>query len=608
MYKLGDIRINGKEYRIDIDSYRVKDLADFSPRASVPGGSIIHSELLLYQPLVMTDWRHGFGFTWHTSAMGYMKTNGNIDTRYPGVASLSTAVTNRHDAGEGATNNSKRGFVEFNNELYSWSVTGLRKTGFHSGVWTSVFAGVINFAFATENWLFYCPENGRIRRMSRAGVHADAGINANSTDYAWLIIYRGFIYAGKRNRNEVYYAEQENLSDLHGAPADDPNMIPIGAGGYPTLGAMHYAGFLYVLRQDGIWSIGEDRIARLVLDFSSEMSSSNFKARTVFNGYMYFNIGTKIYQWNGSRIVDQTPPRMNDVFPYEEIHNCGNMTTANNFLYLTAVFRTTTLQFIHSLFCFDGAGWHKLADLNTGETLNMSSIYHAPTERILYIGWNTNANPNTQHIPIGTGVTPKSPFPITGTHEIITPRLDMGFRRIRKSMPSILVEGSNLSATQRIEISYSIDGGSFVTWGTMSSNGIVEMTLPGGLPTIEFNFIIFRIRLSTADAWSTPILEGLTIRFLLRPDVFYGYNFNIIAAQSYVYGGRQDDRSPAVIFEELKTARNSKAPVEFVDIYDTVRRGYISAVSQMASERHEVSESDVPNIEGRINVNLVEAR
>lgn len=41
----GDIVLNGNSYSIDLPSYRVRDIVDFAPRASTPGGSIIHAEL-----------------------------------------------------------------------------------------------------------------------------------------------------------------------------------------------------------------------------------------------------------------------------------------------------------------------------------------------------------------------------------------------------------------------------------------------------------------------------------------------------------------------------------------------------------------------------------
>src|SRR5687768_17573022 len=89
----GDIQLDGKPYRIDVATWRGKDIIDFSPRATVPGGSFVMSDLGLLQPLVQTDWRHGFGFHWYADAMGYLQTVGNIDTRQDGIAMLFTSST-----------------------------------------------------------------------------------------------------------------------------------------------------------------------------------------------------------------------------------------------------------------------------------------------------------------------------------------------------------------------------------------------------------------------------------------------------------------------------------------------------------------------------------
>src|SRR3972149_2039846 len=94
LQSLGDIVLNGNEYQIDMGSYRVRDIVDFAPRASEPGGSIIHSELGLLQPYLQTDFRHGFGFQWHEDAQGYARTDGIVDTRHGGIAMLMTNVVN----------------------------------------------------------------------------------------------------------------------------------------------------------------------------------------------------------------------------------------------------------------------------------------------------------------------------------------------------------------------------------------------------------------------------------------------------------------------------------------------------------------------------------
>src|SRR3990170_7558061 len=98
LQSLADIVLNGNEYQIDMGSYRVRDIVDFAPRASEPGGSIIHSELGLLQPYLQTSFRHGFGFQWHEDAQGYARTYGSVDTRHSGVAMMFTASISDSDA------------------------------------------------------------------------------------------------------------------------------------------------------------------------------------------------------------------------------------------------------------------------------------------------------------------------------------------------------------------------------------------------------------------------------------------------------------------------------------------------------------------------------
>ena len=61
------------------------------------------------------------------------------------------------------------------------------------------------------------------------------------------------------NTNRIHYSDSESLADLEGTTAD-PDVIYVGAGGIPTIGAQVYGGKLYVFRRDCMWPI-EDRLA-----------------------------------------------------------------------------------------------------------------------------------------------------------------------------------------------------------------------------------------------------------------------------------------------------------------------------------------------------------
>lgn len=137
--KPGDVQLNGRWYKIDLPSYKVKDIIDFAPRAATPGGSVVMSDLNLYQPLLMTDWKHGFGFSWHTDPMGYLRTEGHMDTRHSGRAMLN-AQEFLTDSSAGGR---RLGFATFNGWAYSYGIGGMRRT---SGLYSAATWGTPTFA------------------------------------------------------------------------------------------------------------------------------------------------------------------------------------------------------------------------------------------------------------------------------------------------------------------------------------------------------------------------------------------------------------------------------------------------------------------------------
>lgn len=629
MSDLGDVTINGKKYRVQLESYKEKDLADFAPRASVPGGSSIMAELLLYQPLNMTDWRHGYGFMWHTDAMGYLKTMGDVDTRAPGIVTFSSKPVDISDA----TDARKGGITTFNNTIYAWGENAgtnasLRK--YSGGSWANVYnpdgAAVVLNCLATEDYIFASAYNLQVVKITSAGTVTTAGADAASKNFAEFCIHNGKIWAYQIGSNLLHYSTEDDLSDLYGdvdALGDpDPGAVTVGAGGFPLVGMVSYAGYLYVFRSDGVWTVGEDNIARRVLDFSSENNPSvNFKVRVVYNGYLYFNVMSKLYQWNGSRLSDVTPPRLGDKFPYSEIRYYGAAVTASNYLYVLADWLNdeTSTNYV-SLFCFDGVGWHKLNDLLSGATLAQVSTY--PMAFYTY---------STKQIVVGVAdktyliTTPfrdvaSAPFPVslstTTSPYLLTSRLDAGFRRIQKSTPSILVEADNVDSTRYLKVGYYLENSTtYQAFGTVTSPGVTELypnypSTTSSDATEEFYNMKLRVDFLNTSAvnTSTPILEGLTLRFLMRPEVFYGYNFNVVGAANYVYGDAEDSRSPKDIRDDLQAARDSKSPIEFIDIYGVSHKCYISSLSLLAVERHNDSDDGTINIENVCNVNLVQVK
>lgn len=584
---IGDITIDGNNFRINVETYKGKDIIDFAPRATVPGNSAMMSDLSLYQPLVQTDWQHGMGFHWYSDSAGYLSTVGNVDTRHDGLAMLFTERIEQN-AGEALL----IGMCTWNGSVYAWGEYGLNQywvdPGTGIGYWTTVYGtGKVNFAINAGDYLLFCPDGARIQKYSTAGVLSDAGLDADAADYKWLIINAGFIYAGKDGSNRIHFDTNADLSQLEGTSAD-PDAIYCGISNLPTLGAVVYAGNLYVSRADGLWHIGEDKVARRALDFSDSISENNFRSMAVVNGYLIFPIRDRIIQWNGSRTADITPTRITDEYPYISYTRFKNFVSVDNFL--LCIGRTNDDDYKESLLCFDGVGWHRLSDLTQ---LGIWTA-HTPPEEVRMLSYDGQNNRlwyahggEVRYFPMQAGSFPYPNFPTTGQHSLISSRLDMGFRRITKSAASLFVEARNVTDTRYLTVWYSLDGGDWMEWDKITDNGITELRYPGGYQTVEFNYMLLRFDFVTDDIAQTPVLESYTLNFIMRPQTRMGYSFQVVAASNYEHDMYQDDRSAATILKQLREIRNSEAPVKFTGLLGDEIYGYLTSIGESMVYRTE---------------------
>ncbi len=628
----GDVTLNGETYRIDLPTYRVRDIVDFAPRASTPGGSIIHAELGLYQPYMKTDWRHGLGFMWETDAMGYIQTDGQVDTRHPGVAMLFTDFVNDSSAQAAQGFNSVQNYDEadagdLDDRVLSWGSTGASIRSTDGTSWAALESTAeVKFILETQNYVHLFLDGLRPVVITKAtGVaDSDGGVGDSSLDYNWAIAHAGSIYCGKDDASLIFRATQEDLSDLigdvsdGGSPETAGSYVVIG-GNYETIGAIVFNGQLLVSRADGLFLIGGDLSAKRMLDFSNQVSTTNFRSMAVFNGYLMFPIRDTVYQWNGSTLVDVTPPMLTDTFPYTTYGRFDNFVAVNQFMFATA--RTNESTYEEHILCWDGVGWHKLLEPITdgsGEIVGMG--YDAQNN---FLWFSTDDATDTVNYVAFQDLSsfPFADFPTTGTHRITSSRMGMGFRRVTKSTPSIIVEGSNLSAARYLLVSYQLDGGTIFEWGDrngstgnnnghVTSTGITTLTDPTGAgnSTIEYNFIQVHIDFVSDSSAQTPVLEGWTLRFIMRPATLYGHSMSIIAASNLKVGAaRRGLRSVRDIYSAIDTARASTAPITLVDPFGVSVTGYVASTERVAVERHgRETRENFPNIESRILVNFVE--
>ena len=602
----GDVLINAKPYRIDLTSYQRRDIVDFSPRASTAtGASISYSELGLYQTLTQEDFRHGFGFYRFTDAAGYQRTEGDMDTRHPGLVMRHTkSVSSETD------NNLKNGGVTFGSTFYTWGTDAVRK--YASGSWSESLGDDTNYLIVGSGYIFALRNGDRVQKSSDGASWSNAGLDGNPpNDMKIAAMHGGMIWFAQDGTSFVHYDDTEDLSTLEGNGTADANAVTVGPGGREIKNMLSFANALYVARADGLWVVNQDDEfkARQVLNFSAETHADNFRSMVVFQGALYFPIRHRIYRWTGSTIVDVTPQRLDDTFPFNQFAEYDNFISRGNYLYCTA--KTDETSYTQSILAYDGVGWHRLMDPIAGSTSDEISMMALDPAND-YIWFHLNKSTDETHY---IQLRPKSNFPkesfsTSGNHYWYSSIHDMGFRKVTKSLRSIEFETDNCDANNTISVAYSIDDGSFITTGLSNPGagvGVVATSPTVTLTfddTIEFKKIQFRLAF-TAQAAQSPVLKALSMKYMMRPDTSSGYVFDVIAASGLEYGGVVDSRTAAEIIADLLTVRASTAPVAFVNLVGESKKVYLASITESARSR-ESENPELPDVEHRVRVSLVE--
>ena len=612
----GDVLIDSKPYRIDVTSYQRRDIVDFSPRASTAtGASISYSELGLYQTLTQEDFRHGFGFYRYTDAAGFQKTEGEIDTRHPGLVMRYTkSVSSDTD------NNLKNGGVTFGNNFYTWGTDAVRE--YASSSWGESLGDDTNYLLVGNAYIFALRNGARVQKAALgdqplvSGDWSNAGTDGNPpSDMKVAAVHGGYMWFAEDGNSFVHYGSEDDLSDLEGDGKTDAAVVVVGPGGLAVKNMISFANALYVARADGLWVVNQDDefSARQILNFSSETHDENFRSMVVFQGALYFPIRHRIYRWTGATMVDVTPQRIDDTFPFVQFGKYDNFVARGSYLYCTARTDEADDSATESILAYDGVGWHRLIDpiTSAGSAERISMLALDPANDYIWFHVDESSDATSYIALREKSEFPKEAFTTTGNHYWYSSVHDMGFRKVTKSLRSIEFETDNCDSNNKISLSYSIDDGPFITTGlsnpdsqgagVIASSPTTTVTLSD---TVEFKKIQLRLDF-TAEAAQSPVLKALSMKYMMRPDTSNGYVFDIIVTSNFEYGGGMDDRTAAVIMDDLETVRASTAPVAFVNLLGESKNVYLASITESARSRVDTN-PDLPDVEHRVRVSLVE--
>lgn len=433
----------------------------------------------------------------------------------------------------------------------------------------------------------------------------------NSADYAakYLFVGKGFYWAST-DVSEVKYS---NDGTTEGS-LDPAAGISIGTSLYDITNFELFQGYLLVFKENGIWEIDDQDLARNYVDFTSKAAPDNGKACTVWSGMLFFNVQTTVWRWQGSQYQDVGPTNRR-AGPGEDWPNeITTFTSVADKLLATA---SPTVDFgWNGLMAYNRMGWHHLT---TGTRPNQTSnaiyvttevgtdemrVWFGEGDRITYVKYPTYT-PNRWD-------WPNADYDLTyGT--LITSWWDGGLKDALKFWNRVTLIADIPDETY-IEVYVAKDGeewqnsNDMISIGELSNDQLEEtgeytLMFPDGMVAKSIQLVFL---FKTDDDSKTARLKAYNIESLVRQQPVYVYQFRVLLANNVTNMlGETVSRTAEDMWNELQRKAATNEPI-VVSFPGKSIRGMISHLGEQTM-RFSDSGTDNETWERSASVSLIEA-
>jgi len=388
-------------------------------------------------------------------------------------------------------------------------------------------------------------------------------------------IGRGYLY-GSESANEVKYTS--TLSSWSAA-------ITVGEDMYAITDFVNFAGRLLVGKEDGIWEIDDQDLAREYLLFRSQADPNNCRGWAVWSGMLFIPVQNTVWRWQGAQYKDIGPSGKR-AGPTEKWPNkISRMTALAPFLAAAASPVISANK--GGLMVYNGMGWHHLAsairptqdahaicvtsEIGTdeiriwwGEGSHITYVKY-PTFTINRYDWE-NADYNT----------------LGGLY--IGSWWDGGLKDALKFWNRLTLI-ADIPDNTSIEVYCARDGedwesmtdvaflGEFRSYN-QDDNGEFTVMFPDGMKAKSIQPIFI---LNTEDDSVTPRIKAYNVESVVRQPPVYVYTFRILLADNVTRmdGSKESSRSANTMWEELQRAAAKDEPI-IISFPSKSIRGFIS--------------------------------
>lgn len=340
-----------------------------------------------------------------------------------------------------------------------------------------------------------------------------------------------------------------------------------------------YQGSNWLGKTDGVYEVGKDGIAYNKFPFFTQKASWNFRGTSVWHrNELILPVAYGVWSFDG-RTLKNIGPGIAIAGPYhfaEAGAHVGLPTDRQGTVY-------DTLPAVNALYaCIDGSvsgayssvmlwtgrGWHEvvrgqvaakairaLGYTPAGTIEDESRLWYGYDKKVFYA-----ILPDTTDDPYQWA---SSKYENTGGIDFAW--FNAGLFEVDKDWRDVTIEAENVSAGQRIEVTYLLDDDTTATSLGVIDDGTLGTAISNNQATLSFGTDTYgkRIKLSiylaTEDPDETPKITNVKLKYWKVPNPVYGWNFTLKLTDL--------DRSWRTQQTDFETTFEKKEPVTLVDPY-----------------------------------------
>lgn len=391
--------------------------------------------------------------------------------------------------------------------------------------------------------------------------------------YAWKYFHigRGYMWASS-SVNTVMHSNDGVTWSAN---------VTVGEGLFEITAMTNYQGRLLVGKEDGIWEVDDQDLAREYLIFREHADPDNCKGWTVWSGMLFIPVQASIWRWQGSqyREVGPTDKRSGPTSAWPNV--ITRMTSTAPLLFATTAPVVSTG--FGGLLAYNGMGWHHITHhtrtnrtsytvfVTTEVGTNQTRIWYAEGDRICYVILPTFTNNRYDW-----ELSDYSLF--TGSY--VGSWWDGGLKDALKFWNRLTMIADIPDKTS-IEVYCARDG---EDWNSVSDmiylgelfphnltdNGEYVLMFPDGMVAKSIQLVF---NLNTRDSTKTPRIKAYNVEALVRQPPAYTYSFRVLLANNITKmdTGTESARNANDMWEELTRAAAKNAPVIISFPYKSIR-------------------------------------